>query len=83
MQLNYQREQVAAIKELQKANEDSIAPREKPPSAVVTETSLAYGTLTGTDTALTYKKEPFCPASRGAHSQLARMKISTLSIYLF
>ncbi|XP_068717425.1 uncharacterized protein [Montipora capricornis] len=45
-ELNYQREQVAAIKELQKANEDSIAPREKPPSAVVTETSLAYGTLT-------------------------------------
>ena len=59
MQLNYQREQVASIKELQKANEDSIAPREKPPSAVVTETSLAYGTLTGTDTALTYKKNHF------------------------
>ena len=49
-QLNYQRDQVAAIKEKQKRKEDkedASLPKEKPFSAAATETSLAQSTIIG------------------------------------
>ena len=48
LQLNYQREQVAAIKEKQRAKQDDdIPPQEKPQSATVTETSLVHSMTSG------------------------------------
>lgn len=48
LQLTYQREQVAAIKEKRKAKQDGdIPPQEKPQSAAVTETSLVHSMTSG------------------------------------
>lgn len=48
LQLNYQREQVAAIKEKQIAKQDGdLPPQEKPQSATVTETSLVHSMTSG------------------------------------
>ena len=52
-QLNYQRDQVTAIKEKQAGKEDkedSDLPLEKPFSAAVTDTSLGRSMITGTAT---------------------------------
>lgn len=48
--MNYQRDQVAAIREKQNTRndkEDSDSPHEKPFSAAVTDASLARSTITG------------------------------------